>query len=108
MGKLVDLRKEHEECNDEARLLDIEAEINRIEQWCIDNIADYNRPLTVFRVEVGTEDPCKCAICQVKGRAPYKCEQTLYNGKVRKICPNCKLELDRGMLIYANRRKRNN
>jgi hypothetical protein len=54
MGKLKDLREQHDQMEfDDPRRAEIEKEINRIEQWCIDNNKGFVTKLTVFGKENG-------------------------------------------------------
>lgn len=54
LGKLKDLREQWEQMSwDDPRRPEIEKEINKIEQWCIDNNKGFVTKLTVFGKQNG-------------------------------------------------------
>jgi len=100
MGKLSELRKELKDCEDDVRIRDLEKEINKIEQWCIDNDKGNVKALTVFRIEAGQEDINKCSICQTKQKAPCIYKHKIYNGATRRTCEKCHVSLVKGIELY--------
>jgi len=103
MGKLAELRKELRDCTNDIRCRDIEKEIHKIEQWCIDNNKGNITKLTLFRIDAGEEDINKCGLCQAKGRSPPTYKQRIHNGKTRRVCQKCFIELEKGVNLYNER-----
>ena len=58
MGKLKELREEREQMNwDDPRRIEVEEEINKTEQWCIDNHPDWGIKLSKWRNDDGDGSP---------------------------------------------------
>lgn len=104
MGKLRELLKAHSETEDETERIRLEEQIHGIEKWMIEKGIAGKTELTVFRIEAGNEDPRKCGICMAKSKEPHRCIQTLWNGRKRKICFNCKESIDKGMEVYNSKK----